>query len=51
MTDYQKTESNEILQFVSFNIGEEQFGVDILKVLEINRIVNITHVPNSPNYV
>ena len=51
MTDYQKTASNEILQLVSFNIGEEQFGVDILKVQEINRVVNITHVPNSPNYV
>ncbi|MBA4252224.1 MAG: chemotaxis protein CheW [Chlorobiaceae bacterium] len=42
---------NELLQIVSFNIGEEEFGVDILKVQEINRMINITQVPNSPDYI
>ncbi|MFH1688571.1 MAG: chemotaxis protein CheW, partial [bacterium] len=27
----------ELLQLVSFNIGSEEYGVDILKVQEINR--------------
>jgi purine-binding chemotaxis protein CheW len=43
--------SEELLQLVSFKIGEEEFGVDILKVQEINRMLEVTRVPNSPNYV
>lgn len=39
------------LQLVSFNIGSEEFGVDILKVQEINRMVEITRVPQTPDYV
>jgi len=45
-----RVESDE-LQLVSFNIGTEEFGVDILKVQEINRMVEITRVPQAPNYV
>jgi purine-binding chemotaxis protein CheW len=41
----------ELLQLVSFNIGSEEFGVDILKVQEINRMVEITKVPQAPHYV
>ena len=43
--------SNELLQLVSFNIGEEEFGVDILCVQEINRMVEVTRVPNAPQFV
>ena len=39
------------LQLVSFSIGTEEFGVDILKVQEINRMVEITRVPQTPHYV
>ena len=45
------TSSTDELQLVSFNIGSEEFGVDILKVQEINRMVEITRVPQAPNYV
>jgi len=44
-------DSSELLQLVSFNIGNEEFGVDILKVQEINRMLEITQVPNSPEFV
>ena len=43
--------SEELLQLVSFKMGNEEFGVDILKVQEINRMLEVTHVPNSPPYV
>lgn len=43
--------SEELIQLVSFNIGEEEFGVDILKVQEINRMLDVTRVPNAPEYV
>jgi len=42
---------NGELQLVSFNIGTEEFGVDILKVQEINRMVEITRVPQAPHFV
>jgi purine-binding chemotaxis protein CheW len=42
---------DELLQVVSFTIGDEEFGVDILRVQEINRMLDVTRVPNSPSYV
>ena len=43
--------SDELLRLVSFNVGSEEFVVDILKVQEINRMVEITKVPQAPHYV
>jgi purine-binding chemotaxis protein CheW len=37
-----------IQQLVTFRLGEEEYGVDILKVHEIDRMMDITEVPNSP---
>jgi purine-binding chemotaxis protein CheW len=42
---------SELLQLVSFVLGNEEFGVDIICVQEINRMLQITKVPNSPDYV
>ncbi|MGD0283357.1 MAG: chemotaxis protein CheW [Dissulfurispiraceae bacterium] len=42
---------NELLQLVTFNLGNEEYAVAILKVQEINRMKEITRVPNSPPYV
>jgi purine-binding chemotaxis protein CheW len=41
----------EVLQFVTFTLNKEQYAVDILNVQEINRVTDITRVPNSPAYV
>jgi len=46
-----KQESTNLLQLVSFKIANEEFGVDILNVQEINKMVQITKVPNSPEFV
>jgi len=46
-----QNDTTEILQLVSFKIGDEEFGVDILKVQEINKMMQITKVPNSPEFV
>ncbi len=46
-----KNDSSELLQLVSFIIGNEEFAVDILYVQEINRMVQITSVPNAPDFV
>ena len=46
-----KNDLTEILQLVSFLIGNEEFGVEILYVQEINRMLPITKVPNAPEFV
>lgn len=46
-----KIETSELLQLVSFKIGAEEFGIDILKVNEINRMMTLTKVPNAPSFV
>lgn len=38
-------------QLVTFSLGTEEFGVDIMRVQEIIRIPPITRVPKAPNYV
>ncbi len=43
--------SNELLQLVTFKLENEEFGVDILNIQGINRMVEVTKVPNSPEYV
>jgi len=41
----------DLLQLVSFHIGGEEFGLDILRVQEIIRIQALTRVPNSADFV
>lgn len=43
--------SKELLQLVSFNMGAEEYGIDILKVQEIIRFTEITRIPNAPAFV
>lgn len=40
-----------LLQLVTFKLGYEEYAIDILKVQEINRMVDITAVPNAPSSV
>ncbi|MGE4506456.1 MAG: chemotaxis protein CheW [Desulfovibrionaceae bacterium] len=52
MEDDGKTKTDEtLIQLVTFSIGEEVFGVDILAVQEIIRLLDITRVPRAPHFV
>ena len=57
MTEASQTENTyqtveeELEEFVTFMIGNETFGVDVMKVHEIIGITDITPVPNSLEYV
>ena len=46
-----KAATNELIQLVTFKLGNEEFGVDIFKVREINKMMAITKVPNAPSFV
>ena len=39
---------HELIQLVSFNLGAEEYAVEVLKVREIIRMTSITHIPNTP---
>lgn len=40
-----------LTQFISFAIGADQYGVDIMSVREIKGWSEITHLPKQPQYV
>ena len=42
---------DDILQLVTFFLGDEEFAVDILNIQGINRMIEITTVPNTPDFV
>ncbi|MFW5751934.1 MAG: chemotaxis protein CheW, partial [bacterium] len=39
------------MQVVCFNIGTEEYGVEILKVQEILKLPKITRLPKSAHYI
>ena len=44
-------DAKEVLQLVTFRLGNEEFSMDILKVQEIIRHMNLTRVPRTPDFV
>ena len=43
--------SRKEYQLVVFNIGDEEFGVDITQVREIVRLLDITYMPKAPEFI
>lgn len=50
MTNTIKTEKN-IIELATFYVGDALCGMDILKVQEINKLMEMTRVPQAPSYV
>ncbi|MCX5723523.1 MAG: chemotaxis protein CheW [Nitrospirae bacterium] len=38
-------------QFLTFQLGDEFYGVDILRVQEIKGYTTVTKIPNTPDYI
>lgn len=47
----QEQTHGDLMQLVSFRVGGEEFGLNILRVQEIIRVQQLTRVPNSPDYI
>lgn len=45
------TEQNQSVELATFYVGEALCGMDILNVQEINKLMDMTKVPQSPEYV
>jgi len=43
--------ADELTQLVTFVVGGEEYGVEVLKVREIIRMPGITKMPNTPDFV
>lgn len=41
----------ETLQFLTFTLGQEEYGIDIMSVREIKAWSDTTRLPNSPKYM
>lgn len=46
-----KAENSEILKLVTFQLGEELYGVEIMDVDQIVKIQEVRPIPNAPYYV
>lgn len=44
-------DTKELLQLVTFRLGNEEFSLDILRVQEIIRHMELTRVPRTPDFV
>lgn len=42
---------NRSVEMATFYVGDALFGMDILKVQEINKLLDMTEVPLAPDYV
>ncbi|MCP3891451.1 MAG: purine-binding chemotaxis protein CheW [Desulfobulbaceae bacterium] len=52
MTDSRSTtNSKNIVELATFYVGDALCGMDILKVQEINKLMQMTKVPQAPDYV
>jgi purine-binding chemotaxis protein CheW len=50
-TDSEGVAASGRVESISFSIGDEQYGVDIMAVREIKGWSEITHLPKQPDYV
>ncbi|HHY37278.1 MAG TPA: chemotaxis protein CheW [Firmicutes bacterium] len=46
-----QSQFQEEQQLVVFRLGSEEYGVDILQVQEIKRMLDITRVPKAPGFI
>ncbi len=46
-----KADAVELRQFISFRIGREEYGLELLRVKEVIRLREITRLPTAPAWV
>ena len=51
VTDSQLGLDADSQQYLTFDLAEEHYGVDILKVQEIKGYTAVTKIPNTPDYL
>ncbi len=47
----EQTNIEDVLQWVTFRLGDEVYGVNVMQVQEVLRVTEIAPVPGAPEYV
>ena len=47
----EKTQNDPVIQFVTFKLQEEIYGINVMQVQEVLRVTEIAPVPGAPSYV
>lgn len=47
----ERLKSNEPVQWVTFRLGNETYGINVMQVQEVLRVSEIAPVPGAPDYV
>ena len=45
------TSQGRLSEFLTFTLGAEEYGIDILKVQEIRSYEAVTHIANTPDFI
>ena len=51
MNDTEQDTSDNLVELSTFLVGDALCGMDILKIQEINKLIDMTGVPQAPSYV
>ncbi|MEM6998380.1 MAG: chemotaxis protein CheW [Pseudomonadota bacterium] len=51
MSNLNTQTDNAVIQWVTFKLGEEVYGINVMQVQEVIRLTEIAPVPGAPNYV
>lgn len=51
MNNTEQDTSNNLVELSTFLVGDALCGMDILKIQEINKLIDMTGVPQAPSYV
>lgn len=51
MENTDKTVNKNLVELSTFFVGDALCGMDILKIQEINKLIDMTSVPQAPSYV
>ncbi len=51
MTEVAAKLNDELLQWVTFRLGDETYGINVMMVQEVLRVSEIAPVPGAPDYV
>jgi len=51
MEETKVKEAGELRQFIGFSVGEEEYGLELLRVKEVIRVRGITWLPKAPSFV
>jgi purine-binding chemotaxis protein CheW len=51
MSEFDDKKNNPVMQWVTFRLGDEKYGINVMQVQEVLRVTEIAPVPGSPSYV